>query len=257
MKSALIILSLLSCIFAKYESNLNEDPIVEAKTIKYPTECTAFPKDTKFDIEYKEEKTGLSGKGNFKLSLSNVNVLCDFGSKKGNCTTQDDVNGEGELKIATNSIEVKKEETKVATVTIPDTVNVKAEKFNYNYAAPSFIEYQNLSFVNETEVIEAAQGIQIKFAKELKEQLKVYIDEGKKEELQNCTLNKDVIQCPVNKTIFALDPKDNKTEKNYTIYVENACGDLYNEKILVGVKWQSSHYVKALGLLSLLLVFIL
>jgi len=117
--------------------------------------------------------------------------------------------------------------------------------------------YQNFTFINQTEVIEAAQGIQIKFAKNLTEELKVYRDKDKKEVLENCKLNNGVIQCPVNKTIFALDTTNNSTEKKYTIYVENACGVLYNENITVGVKWQSSHYVKALGLLSLLLVFIL
>ncbi len=255
MKSALIILSLLSCIFAKYESNLNAEVIVEAKTIDYPKECTTFPNGTKFKIQY-EEKEGVRGKGELTLTLSDVKVNCDFDSKQGNCTTQDNVKGEGELKIATKSIEVKDEDTLVAKVNIPDNVNVNA-KFNIKYAAPSYKVYQNFTFVNDTEVIKAEDGIQIKFEKNLTDLLKVYLDQERKKALENCRLDNGVIQCPVNKTIFEFNKEDNKTERNHTIYVENACGDLYNKNISVGVKWQSSHYVKALGLFSLLLVFIL
>ena len=258
MKSALIILSLLSCIFAKYESNLNAEVIqVEAKTIDYPKECTTFPQGTKFYIQY-EEKEGVSGKGELKLTLSNVKVNCDFDKKQGTCTTDADVQEAGDLKIDSNSIpiEVKDEDTPVAKVNISDNVNVNA-KFNIKYAAPSYKVYQNFTFVNDTEVIKAEDGIQIKFEKNLTDLLKVYLDQERKKALENCRLDNGVIQCPVNKTIFEFETKDNKTERNHTIYVENACGDLYNEKILVGVKWQSSHYVKALGLFSLLLVFIL
>ena len=230
MKSALIILSLLSCIFAKYESNLNAEVIVvEAKTIDYPKECTAFPKGTKFNIQYKEEKEGVSGKGELKLTLSNVKVNCDFDTKQGTCTTDAEVQEAGDLKIDLNSIpiDVKKDDTLVAQVKITEDVNVNA-KFNIKYAAPSYKVYQNFTFVNDTEVIKAEDGIQIKFEKNLTDLLKVYLDQERKKALENCRLDNGVIQCPVNKTIFEFETKDNKSERNHTIYVENAFGDLYN-----------------------------
>ena len=259
MKSAIIILTLLSSIFAKieYQSDDNEPINVTATNIKYPS-CSSFPKNTKFDIEYNKTDK-IMGNATFNLSLNDVNVNCVFDEKKGNCETQNDVKGEGELTIKNNIIEVLNNRTLNANINITD-VNKKAN-YNKDYVDLSDDVNDNQTFFfNDTNKDKFEHLIKIKFNNEIKEKLKVYNGKDEnKTELKNCSLvdNNKTEQCVVYLDEFPLDSSNNATLKTYEVYVENACQNLYEKKIKVNVKWGSSHYVKAFGLLSILLVFIL
>ena len=261
MKSALVFVTLLSCIFSKYESQLNEVISVTATNIKYPDKCTTFPKETSFDIEYNENDK-VNGSATINLSKGEVEVKCTFNSSKGTCITHKNVPSDiDNFKLKENVIEFKAADNDVK-IDITN-VNVEPKKYNKNFVPlnSSLNTYQNFSFdANNTEAFAADKGIKIDFEKELSNLLKVYKVEGaNKTELSDCGLtdNKKTIQCPINTKVFPLNGSDNKTEMKYTLSVENACEDLYDMNITVSVRWGSSHYVKALGLLSLLLVFIL
>ena len=257
MKSAIIILALLSSIFSKIEYQSDDEIInVTATNIKYPS-CSSFPKNTKIEIEYnKTEK--VMGKANFQLTLNEVNVNCDFNEEKGSCETQADVQGVGDLYIQGNIIEVSNNETTNANINITD-VNKKAN-YNKDYVDLSDDLKDNQTFeFNNTNKDKFEHLIKINFNKDIKQKLKVY--KGKDEnktELKNCSLaDNKTEQCVVFLDDFPLDSSNNATLKTYEVYVENACNNLYEKKIKVNVKWGSSHYVKAFGLLSILLVFIL
>ena len=263
MKSALVFVTLLSCIFSKYESQLNEDITIKATKINYPEKCTAFPKGTTFDIQYNNTK-GVTGETKIKLKTSateTIEAKCEFTSSKGDCATEADVPSSAEIIVILSPIEFTVEEKNV-TIDV-SSVNDPPKKYNKTFVplSSSLNTHQNFSFdANNTEAFAADKGIKIDFEKELSNLLKVYKVEGaNKTELSDCGLtdNKKTIQCPINTTVFPLNGSDNKTEMNYTLSVENACEDLYDMNITVSVRWGSSHYVKALGLLSLLLVFIL
>ena len=257
MKSAIIILTLLSSIFSKIEYQSNDEPInVTATNIKYPS-CSSFPKNTKFDIEYNKTDK-VMGNATFNLSLNEVNVNCVFNEEKGSCETQADVKGEGELTIKNNIIEVLNNGTLNANINITD-VNKKAN-YNKDYVDLSDDLKDNQTFeFNNTNKDKFEHLIKINFNKDIKQKLKVY--KGKDEnktELKNCSLaDNKTEQCVVFLDDFPLDSSNNATLKTYEVYVENACNNLYEKKIKVNVKWGSSHYVKAFGLLSILLVFIL
>ena len=258
MKSAIIILILLSSIFSKieYQSDDNEPINVTATNIKYPS-CSSFPKNTKFDIEYNKTDK-VMGNATFKLSLNEVNVNCVFTEEKGSCETQDDVKGEGDLYIQGDIIEVSNNGTPNANINITD-VNKKAN-YNKDYIDLSDDVNDNQTFFfNDTNKDKFEHFIKIKFNQDIKKELNVY--KGKDEnktELKNCSLaDNKTEQCVVSLDEFPLDSSNNATLKTYEVYVENACKNLYEKKIKVNVKWGSSHYVKAFGLLSILLVFIL
>ena len=260
MKSALVFVTLLSCIFSKYESQLNEEKIT-ASEIKYPDKCTTFPKDTTFDIVYSKAEKAKGGKATVTFTNTDVDAQCTFDETKGTCTTQKDVPSTvNDFKINGNEISftVEEEDIKIDI----SGVNVPPTKYNKDYVplSSSVKTYQNFTFdANNSEAFAADKGIKIDFEKELPSTLKVYkVKDDKTTVLAECALteNKKTLQCPLNTTVFPLN-SDNKTEANYTIKVDNVCGDPYEKNITVGVKWGSSHYVKALGLLSLLLVFIL
>jgi len=259
MKTALLVLALFSCVFSKQE-NQNEDIVAEANKINYPGQCSStFKSGTEFDIEYNKTE-GVNGTATIKLSLDEVEAICTFTEEKGTCTTQKDVETDGELKldVPDNLIEVKQDDITNSKVNI-EKANKKNEKYNKKYVdlSKDLNQSQNFVFVNETKEIKSEDGLKIPLAQKSEVLLNVYKGKDKKDKL-NCTLidNKTEIQCALNLTMFPLNEK-NDTDKTYEIFVENVCGDLYEKSININVKWSSSHYVKALGLLTVLLVFIL
>ena len=248
----------------------NKDNNRESKIENFKERRRAFITDEPFDSPRLKKKfddfveEGVTGETNIKLvtnAAETIEAKCNFTSSKGDCATEADVPSSAETIEISPPIEFNVKEKKV-TIDV-SSVNDPPKKYNKNFVplSSSLNTYQNFSFdANNTEAFAADKGIKIDFEKELSNLLKVYKVEGaNKTELSDCGLtdNKKTIQCPINTKVFPLNGSDNKTEMKYTLSVENACEDLYDMNITVSVRWGSSHYVKALGLLSLLLVFIL
>ena len=257
MKNALVFLSLLSYIFSKFEQQSIEIITIKATNIRYPEQCTTFPKDTTFYIEY-EKNEKVKGKATFTLTVDKVEVNCVFNEIKGSCTTQKDVTSGGTFKINENVITLITGEEASVNIDIKD-VNNPPEKYNKDYVdlSSTLNTSQKIIFPNSTTTkTEDKNEVIIEFQKKLERELKVYKgNDDNKKELKNCIINETAMQCPIEKEMFPLDKDNESKEMNYDIYVENACGDLYSTKI--GISVQSSHYIKPLRLLILLLILIL
>ena len=80
--------------------------------MKTAGQCSSTVKSgTEFDIEYNKTE-GVNGTATIKLSLDEVEAICTFTEEKGTCTTQKDVETDGELKldVPDNLIEVKQDD---------------------------------------------------------------------------------------------------------------------------------------------------